>query len=233
MCGDMDMRETFYRQYYYPYFIGSGISSYADIVVEKRMDREAYVGICEDVKVGVSLIFHLQNTVEYIKERQLSGDRLKFGSVTLAGLCNSGTVLLPVMKSKEMEQRRREESRNRMMLLSAARNGDQAAMESLTLDDIDIYTKVSRRLVTEDVFSIVDTYFMPYGVECDRYSILGEILSVHRIQNQETGEDLYVMKLDVNELEFDVCVPAKNVFGEPAQGRRFKANMWLQGRINF
>ena len=73
-------------------------------------------------------------------------------------------------------------------------------MESLTLDDIDIYTKVSRRLVTEDVFSIVDTYFMPYGVECDRYSILGEILSVHRIQNQETGEDLYVMKLDVNEL---------------------------------
>ena len=46
VCGDMDMRERFYRQYYYPYFIGSGISSYADIVVEKRMDREAYVGIC-------------------------------------------------------------------------------------------------------------------------------------------------------------------------------------------
>ena len=108
VCGDMDMRERFYRQYYYPYFIGSGISSYADIVVEKRMDREAYVGICEDVKVGVSLIFHLQNTVEYIKERQLAGDRLKFGSVTLAGLCNSGTVLLPVMKSKETEKRRRE-----------------------------------------------------------------------------------------------------------------------------
>ena len=191
------------------------------------------MGICEDVKVGVSLIFHLQNTVEYIKERQLAGDRLKFGSVTLAGLCNSGTVLLPVMKSKETEKRRREESRNRMMLLSAARNGDQAAMESLTLDDIDIYTKVSRRLVTEDVFSIVDTYFMPYGVECDRYSILGEILNVHTIQNQETGEELYVMKLDVNELEFDVCVPVKSVFGEPARGRRFKANMWLQGRINF
>ena len=64
VCGDMDVREHFYRQYYYPYFIGSGISSYADIVVEKRMDREAYVGICEDMKVGVSLIFHLQNTVE-------------------------------------------------------------------------------------------------------------------------------------------------------------------------
>ena len=74
VCGDMDVREHFYRQYYYPYFIGSGISSYADIVVEKRMDREAYVGICEDMKVGVSLIFHLQNTVEYVRERQLAGD---------------------------------------------------------------------------------------------------------------------------------------------------------------
>ena len=52
LCGDMDMEENFFRQYYYPYFIGSGISSYADISVEKRMDREAYVGICEDVKVG-------------------------------------------------------------------------------------------------------------------------------------------------------------------------------------
>ena len=87
--------------------------------------------------------------------------------------------------------------------------------------------------MTEDVFSIVDTYFMPYGVECDRYSILGEILELHTIENEETREELYVMKLDVNELQFDVCVPVKEVLGEPAVGRRFKANMWLQGRINF
>ena len=26
------------------------------------------------------------------------------------------------------------------------------------------------------------------------------------------------MKLDVNELEFDVCVPVRDVFGEPAKG---------------
>ena len=134
-------RKNFFRQYYYPYFIGSGISSYADISVEKRMDREAYVGICEDVKVGISLFFHLQNVLEYMKENQLSGGSMKFGSVTLSGLCNSGTVLFPVLKTKELEKRSREESRNRMMLLSAARNGDQTAMESLTLDDIDIYSK--------------------------------------------------------------------------------------------
>ncbi len=233
ICGDMDIEENFNRQYFYPYFLGSGITSYSDVVVERRMDREAYVGICEDVKVGISLIFYLQNAVEYIKEKQMSKKSIKYGSVTLSGLCNKGTILLPVLKNEESEKKRQEESRNRMMLLSAARNGDQAAMESLTLDDIDIYSKVSRRLITEDIFSIVDTYFMPYGIECDCYSILGEILEIHTIENEDTREELYVMKLDVNELQFDVCIPVKDVTGEPAIGRRFKGNIWLQGRINF
>ena len=57
------------------------------------------------------------------------------------------------------------------------------AIENLALDDIDIYTKVSRRLIKEDVFSIVDTYIMPYSVECDRYSILGVITGVRIVEN--------------------------------------------------
>ena len=77
----------------------------------------------------------------------------------------------------------KEASDNRKMLLNAARNGDQTAIETLTLDDIDTYSKVSRRLANEDVFSIVDTYFMPYGVECDLYSIMGEILAVREREN--------------------------------------------------
>ena len=119
------------------------------------------------------------------------------------------------------------------MLVSAARTGDPAAIESLTMDDIDTYSKVSQRLVSEDVFSIVDTYIMPYGIECDHYSIMGEILELQRIINEYTREEVYVMRLDVNELMFDICVPVKEVVGDPAVGRRFKGNMWLQGRINF
>ena len=90
-----------------------------------------------------------------------------------------------------------------------------------------------RSLITEDIFSIVDTYFMPYGVECDRYSILGEILDISIIENEDTKEPLYIMKLDVNEIPFDICVPKSSVIGEPEVGRRFKGDIWLQGRINF
>ena len=233
MFGDRDIHEEFEKNYYYPFFLGTGITSHADVYIERRMDREAYAGICEDVKVGINLIFHLQNTVELLKERQKAKNSVKYKSVTLSGLCNGGTILLPVLKDKEQEKRQKEEIHNRMMLVSAARTGDPAAIESLTMDDIDTYSKVSQRLVSEDVFSIVDTYIMPYGIECDHYSIMGEILELQRIINEYTREEIYVMRLDVNELVFDICVPVKSVIGDPAVGRRFKGNMWLQGRINF
>ena len=170
---------------------------------------------------------------QYLKEKQLSGNKMNYTSVTLAGLCESGTILLPVKKDHSQKERQREEVYNRMQLLSAAKSGDPNAIETLTLEDIDTYSKVSRRLVTEDVFSIVDTYIMPYSVECDRYSILGEIQELHEIVNEYTGENVYVMKLDVNGLVFDVCVPRQGLLGEPAVGRRFKANIWLQGYINY
>ena len=197
------------------------------------MDREAYVGICEDMKIGISLIFHMQNTLEYLREKQITQDKVKYSSVTLSGLCNSGKILLPIKKDKVQEKKQKEEVHNRMLLMDAAKNGDPTAIENLTLDDIDTYSEVSRRLITEDVFSIVDTYIMPYGIECDRYSILGEIRELNTIQNEYSNENVYIMKLEVNELTFDICVPVKEVIGEPAVGRRFKADMWLQGRINF
>ena len=233
LCGDMDSVDNFTKRYYYPYFLGTGITSYADITIERRMDREAYVGICEDAKIGITIIFYLQNVPQYLKEKQLSGNKMNYTSVTLAGLCESGTILLPVKKDHSQKERQREEVYNRMQLLSAAKSGDPNAIETLTLEDIDTYSKVSRRLVTEDVFSIVDTYIMPYSVECDRYSILGEIQELHEIVNEYTGDNVYVMKLDVNGLVFDVCVPRQRLLGEPAVGRRFKANMWLQGYINY
>lgn len=231
--GEMDQDKIFEREYYVPYFEGSGITTYADVLVERRIEKEMYVGICEDVKVGASIIFHIQNAIEYMKEKQLGGLAKRTTSVTLSGLGSSGMILFPISKDEHLEKTRKEEERNRMMLLSAARNGDQEAMESLTLDDIDTYSKVSKRLITEDIFTIVETYFMPYGVECDEYSILGEIIDLRKTQNKVTQETLYIMTLDVNELQFDVCIPEKEVMGVPEVGRRFKGNIWLQGKINF
>lgn len=233
LCGEINRQECFEADSYFPYFEGSGITTYEDVVVERRIAKEEYIGICEDARVGITLIFHIQNGIEYMKERQLGLKQEYNTTVTLSGLALSGRVLLPISKSEQQVKNELKNSQNRMQLLNAARNGDQNAIETLTLDDMDIYSKISRRLIHEDVFSIVDTYFMPYGVECDMYSILGEILAVRERENTMTKETLYQMKLDVNELQFDICVPKNQVLGEPEIGRRFKGTIWLQGNINF
>jgi len=233
ICGELNEKDEFDADHYFPYYEGSGITTYAEVIVERKIGREQYIGVCEDPNVGISLIFFLQNGVEYIKERQLGLTSGVDTSVTFSGLALSGKILFPVQKDEGQRQNEKEAADNRKMLLNAARSGDQMAIETLTLDDIDTYSKVSRRLISEDVFSIVDTYFMPYGVECDLYAILGEILAVRKRENIATKEMLYQMKLEVNELRFDVCVPVNEVMGEPEIGRRFKGNIWLQGYINF
>lgn len=233
ICGELDAEEHFEPDFFFPVFRGSGVTSYADITVERRIEKEEYMGVCEDIRVDISMIFHLQNGVEYMKEKQLGLIPNSSTSVTLSGLALTGKILFPVRKNKEQMKSKKEENMNRLSLLNAARKGDQTAIETLTLDDIDTYSKVSRRLITEDVFSIVDTYFMPYGVECDQYSILGEIMGVKKVVNHVTEKEIYQMNLQVNELKFDVCVPVSGVLGEPEAGRRLKANIWLQGFINF
>ena len=232
ICGELE-NNHFDPLYYFPYVVGSGVSTYAELIVERRYEREQYIGICEDSNVGISIIFMVQNGIEYIKESQAGAISGKEVSITFSGLALNGKVLFPVQKDESLLRDEKAAQANRKMLIDAARSGDQVAIESLTLDDINTYSKVSRRLVSEDIFTIVDTYFMPYGVECDLYAILGEIISVRKQQNTVTGVWLYQMKLNVNGLEFDICVPVDAVMGEPTVGRRFKGNIWLQGYINF
>ncbi len=50
---------------------------------------------------------------------------------------------------------------------------------------------------------------MPYGVECDQYSVLGEITECHIVKNRLT-EEICVMTLNCNELSFDVCINVKD-----------------------
>ena len=98
---------------------------------------------------------------------------------------------------------------------------------------MDTYTIISRKIQKEDVFSLVDTYFMPYGVECDHYSILGEIMDCKMIRNLYTEEEVYEMKINCNEVILQVAINKEDLFGEPMVARRFKGVIWLQGYINF
>ena len=140
---------------------------------------------------------------------------------------------MPLAKSEDSRAQAIKSGTERMKLVEAARRGDGSALESLTLNDLDTYSAVSRKIVTEDVFTLVDTYFMPYGAECDLYSILGEILLIENLTNSLTGDELVKLTLVCNEIILDICINKQDLYGEPAIGRRFKGIIWLQGNINY
>lgn len=233
VCGEFDDDEKFTYEYYYPYLDGTGVTSCEDVSVERHADKDSYAGVCDDIKVGISLIFYLKNRIPYIKAQATGMLPIRGTTLTLSALSVSGTVMLPIQKDEEQLQRVKQASIARNNLMAAARKGDEDAIETLTLEDMDMYTTISRRIQNEDIFSLVDTYFMPYGVECDQYSILGEIVGMRMTINKITGEKIYILTICTNELTFDVSINIIDLFGEPQVGRRFKGIIWLQGHINF
>ena len=233
VCGEFDKDDHFTYDYYYPYIRGQQISSQEDISVERHAAENSYAGVCDECKVGVSLIFYLQNKIPYMKAQVQNRLPIRGTTVNLSALSVSGTIILPIDKSEKDKARVQKVSQNRRTLIDAARRGNEDAIESLTLEDMDMYTIISKRIQNEDVFSLVDTYFMPYGVECDQYSVLGEIMDCRTLTTELTGEQMYLLTLNCNELTFDVCINIIDLFGEPKVGRRFKGSVWLQGYINF
>ena len=233
VCGEFDDRDNFIYYYYYPYLRGTCVSSMEDVTIERHAANESYAGVCDDVKVGVTLIFYLQNMITYIKYRNSDRFPIRGTSLTLSAMSVQASVMMPILKSEKEKKKSRQSSINRNQLIEAARRGDEEAIETLTLEDMDTYTTISRRIQEEDVFSLVDTYFMPYGVECDQYSILGEITDCRLVSNAVTEEKVWLMTVDCNELTFDVCITEKDLYGEPMAGRRLKGVVWLQGKVNY
>lgn len=233
VCGQYDENNEFHVEYYFPFFRGTGITTDENVVIERHTAQQSFAGACDDLRIGVTLIFYLQNAAEYMLENQKGIAPEGRKTLTISGLAKEGMVLLPLQKDKEAARVERELAKNRSNLIAAARNGDEDAMESLTMEDMDTYSMISQRIVREDIFSIVDSYFMPYGIECDQYNVMGEILDFVQFKNILTGEEIYQLTLDSNDVQFDVCINKKDLLGEPQVGRRFKGIIWLQGQLHF
>lgn len=233
VCGEFDDDDKFIYEYYYPYLIPSGVSTEEDINVERHAAQISYAGVCNEPRVGVTLIFYLQNIVSYIKYENEAKFPIRGTTLSLSALSIKGQIMMPIAKTEEEIEAAKKKTDYRNKLINNARRGDETAIESLTLDDMDLYTTLSKKIRKNDVYTLVDTYFMPYGVECDHYSVLGEIKETRKVTNNLTGEVVHIMRIDCNELEFDVCINEVDLLGEPAVGRRFKGNIWMQGAINY
>lgn len=232
VCGEYAEDGTFRTEYYYPYVEGDGITTQEQIEIEKHSEKESYAGVCDEMKLGVTLIFYLQNVVEYLSEHHRN-PKMRPMSATLSALSLNGKIIMPISKNEKQIQNTKKNSQDRNYLIAAAREGDEDAIENLTLEDIDTYSMLSRRIANEDILSIVDSYFMPYGIESDQYSILGEIVDYRMENNKMTNDRICILTVDCNDLIYNVCINEKDLLGEPAIGRRFKGVIWMQGKVNY
>ena len=60
---------------------------------------------------------------------------------------------------------------------------------------------------------------------------MSSILAEGIIRNQITGEGVYLLTLNYNDVLINLAINEMDLEGEPQPGRRFKGNIWLQGRI--
>ena len=102
--GEYNEDNQFILNYYFPYCRGVQISSYEEVSVERHAEKESYAGICDDVKLGVSLIFYLQNVIPYLKALRTGHFPDKGSSLVLGALSTEGRILLPLAK-KEADKR--------------------------------------------------------------------------------------------------------------------------------
>lgn len=220
----------FEEDHYFPYITGDEVSMEEDLIFSKKVDTKAYSVMCEDPRAGISLVFYLQNVLDYeiYKKDKLKGQVM----VCFSGLSLEGKILLPG-KTKELDLTDPLNVIKMRGLIKAAKNGDVSAMENLTLDELDLNTKVSERSMKEDIFTIVNTSIMPHGAEADSYKILGNIEGFKLEENSVTKRKVYVLDLEVNGIKIKVAINKNDLEGEPLVGRRFYGVIWLQGYIDF
>ena len=147
VCGELsDDNNKFSYDYYYPYLKADKISTYEDINIERHASRESYAGVCDDIRLGVSLIFYLQNMIDYVRIKDSGKLPVRGTSLCLSALSVEGMIMMPIMKSERQKETIRKKANKRYRLIQAARDGDEKAIENLTLDDMDTYSFISKRI---------------------------------------------------------------------------------------
>lgn len=217
-------------EYTFPFLKPKRYEYYEDINIEKNAANYSFSVACEKFYSNITIIFYLQNALDYVNCKMPNKISTEVG---FAGLCLSAKIILPTNVVNDYSEKYGKLKQNKVQLFADAKNGDEEAIENLTLDEMEIYSEITKRIINEDVLTIVDTSFMPYGIECDRYSVIGKILEYEECINKITMEKMYDLVIECNDMIFNVIINQDDLYGEPAVGRRFKGNVWLQGKVNF
>lgn len=232
--GEFDKDEEgmiFFPVFYYPYVESRSISGCNECDIFRRSSQEDFIANCDDYRFGVTLIFHVINQNKLREVQQKAG----IGKVyyALTALSTEGKILMPILKTQTQIDEAKEESKKRSRLIERARGGNENAIDILTVNEMNTFSKMNRMVLQNDLYTLIDSFFMPNGVECDMYSVMGDIKELRRVQNTITKEWIYTMLVECNDVMMRITINEADLLGVPEVGRRFKGIVWMQGYLMF
>ena len=229
--GGFVVQSRFRRVYYYPYLIGTTLTPASKCEIYPRHDGLSVLGVWDYPAFGCTAIFHLVNAWDHMQSLPLSGQELHPAGVRLSGLAADGMILIPMEKTEEDRKFQKKYLETLKRDEEAWAQGDFAASNRVMRQN-DLSGRASMRMMgSDDLYSIVDTFFLPEGFESDTYQILGDITAARQVINDISGERVWILDVSVCGTTITVAVGASDLRGEPAIDRRFRGNIWLQGYI--
>ncbi len=248
--GNYDKREMFHVEHYEPYLIGERKTNEDAVGLVRLSASERYQGIYDNNNFGTEMIFSVNNVMEILRSirkygiskrkddqehKELIGNHVQGisvkSSVAFSALAENGKIVMPMYKTREHLSGERVLQQKKTKLLEAAKEGDMDAIQELSINEMNAYHHAVQRTEKEDILSIVTTYCIPSGIESDQYDLMGEILSFWKKENIITMENVWILRVNSNDIVIDVAVNEKDLLGVPAVGRRFKGHVWLQGQL--
>ena len=229
VVGEIDESGTLVPEYYFPFLASTFISSSAQLSYEKQASKDGYIGMCEDYRMGMALIFTVRNLIDVVRNETSGFLKRPFNEVALSMLCSDGTILLPILETEKVLDTRNGETELERKLLDEAAQGDPDALDKLTRQEMMRYQNVLDHLNDTDIFTMVNSFFMPHGMESDRYYVMGDIEAVQLFENELTHETYYRMKILTNGMELALAINSTDLLGVPSPGQRIKCHGWLLG----
>ncbi|MCT4545050.1 MAG: DUF3881 family protein [Vallitalea sp.] len=229
--GELDEKEEIKILAVIPYKKGNIIMDINEVDVINTDDKDDYYVYFEDEKTGNPITFYLQNVVDYLDIKD--DEKVYIENIKLVALSIEGTVILPVEKEDVDVILEKEEEKWRASLLELAREGDEEAIGLLESDAKQAAELFKQRCQQEDLLTILEGYFIPYGLNDAEYSILGTIDDFCIKVNSFTKEEVYILDVTCLNFKMQVCINKEDLIGIPSKGMRFKAICHIQGHIEF
>ncbi|WP_281816318.1 DUF3881 family protein [Vallitalea longa] len=229
--GELDENEEMKIFSVIPYKKGKLPMDIDEVDVIYSDNKDDYYVYFEDIKTGNPITFYLQNVVDYLDIDE--DEEAYVENIRLVALSTEGTVILPINKDQVDKNLEQEEEEWRANLLELARDGDEEALQLLEIDAEQSAELFKVRTKHEDLLTILEGFFIPYGLNDAEYSILGTIEDFKIKTNSLTKEKVYILDLICLNFKLQVCVNKKDLVGVPSKGMRFKGICYVEGYLEF